>query len=121
MKRILLAVMTMANIEAASAAEIEHWTCTNGHHKITWTLAENRMFTAKGKGALSLLSNSPSSAIAYDLHRSTSGQPISTVFVLDKVTHKLIEYNDANAVIFNGRDGIPFDPDVTISLCEPSN
>jgi hypothetical protein len=101
----------------ASPAEIEHWTCFDGPNKIVWTIAENRMFVAKGKGALSVASNSPTTTVAFDLHRMSDGKAISTVYVLDKAGHQLITYDESNAVIFDGKLGIPFEPRVTVNPC----
>jgi hypothetical protein len=102
---------------SASAAEIEHWTCFDGPHKIIWTIAENRMFVAKGKGALSVASNSPTTTVAFNLQRMSDGRAISTVYVLDKAGHQLITYDESDAVIFDGKLGIPFEPRVTVIPC----
>jgi len=79
------------------------------------------MFAAKGKGALQVATNSPSLTVAYNLHRSTDNKPMSFVYVLDKVAHKLVTYDESVAVIFNGKFGQPFEPKVTIDDCETLN
>ena len=112
--------LTLAASARANASELEHWTCGDGGRRATWTIAENRMFTSKGKGALQVATNSPSLTIAYDLHRSIENKPLSYVYVLDKVARKLITYDESIAVTFNGRFGQPFEPKITIDDCEVS-
>ena len=101
-KIVYLAVLAAITSGRLSAAEIEHWTCGDSSRKTVWTIAENRMFAAKGKGSLQVASNSPSMTVAYDLHRSSDNKPISYVYVLDKVGRRLVIYDDVTAVAFNG-------------------
>ncbi len=80
------------------------------------------MFVAKGKGALQIISNSPSLTVAYDLHKNRiDGQVISYVYILDKVNRKLIVYNDMLAVASHGEFGQPLEPTVRSDSCEISN
>lgn len=79
------------------------------------------MFVAKGKGSLAVALNSSSATIAYDLAHSRDGKVISTVYILDKVGRRLTVYDESNAVIFDGKFGIPFEPAITASSCEKSD
>jgi hypothetical protein len=106
--------------ECARASDVERWTCADHDWRTTWTIAENRMFVAKGKGALQVISNSPSLTVAYDLHKSIDGQAISYVYILDKVNRKLIVYDDSLAAISKGKFGQPFEPTVKSNPCEIS-
>lgn len=123
MRRSTMVVLSLLTFESSTArtAEIEHWTCLDGTIETTWTIAENRMFVAKGKGALSVASNSPSTVVAYDLRRTSDGRPLSSVYVLDKIGRQMVVYDESSAVIFDGKFGIPFEPKVTVSACEATD
>jgi hypothetical protein len=83
---------------SASAGQSERWSCKGDDppgYTGDWTIAENRMFAVKGKGAYALISNSPSVAVAYELHQSGKKAPvISYVIVLDKAGGQMIQFDD---------------------------
>lgn len=121
MPRVILATAAiLVAVNSAWPSEIERWTCHDVYGPTTWTIAENRMFVAKGKGSLQVVSNTPTATVAYSL-TLRGGSAISWVLMLDKVGHKLIEYDDSVAAIFKGTYSEPIEPKITTLDCERQN
>lgn len=118
MKFILAAAFSViAIVLPAHAADFERWSCEDKSSKTVWTIAENRMFVAKGRGALQVVSNSSTLVVAYRLSKTKDGVVISYVYMLAKADGKLIVYNDMVASIFKGEHGQPLEPEIATSQC----
>ena len=103
----------------AHGADLERWACREPEgQNTTWTIADNRMFVATGKGALQVVENTPSLTMAYRLSlTSDRNTVISYVYVLDKTSGRLLVYDDMIPAIWKGLSGDPFEPKVTVSSC----
>lgn len=119
--RPIIVVIAATLLGSAQSAELERWICKGDYGDTIWTIADNRMFAAKGKGALQVAANSPSLTVAYILSKNDKNDVISYVYILDKQDRKLIVYNDMIAAIFKGTLGQPFEPKVSVSTCAPAN
>jgi hypothetical protein len=114
---LLLSIIAFSTLSNAYAADVEHWQCTAEGHLTKWTIVENRMFAADGKGDLAVISNSSTLTVAY-LVISPKDPFTSWVYIIDKVGGRSVSYDDIIASNIHGVSE-PADPHVVIGSCAP--
>lgn len=114
---LLFSGLSFLHVLEVHAADVERWTCTDKIASTTWTIVDGRMFAAKGKGYYTVLSDSPTLAVAYHLVKMFDNKTVSLVNILDKTAKKMIEYDDLTAVIFHGTFYEPYEAKAREATC----
>jgi hypothetical protein len=104
--RLSVIALTISSISSpqANASGLEHWVCTDTRFTpplppltTKWTIVENRMFVANGKGSLKVVSNSPTMIVAYLVFQELNkpNKPfVSWVYIIDKIGKRFVSYYD---------------------------
>ena len=112
-----ISLLSASTAASASASEVEHWKCTTNGFASKWTIVEGRMFAEHGKGYLTVIYNSPSVVVAYDVLHAKD--PFASwTYTIDKVKRKSITYDENVAANMHGISD-PVDPQISIGSCEP--
>jgi hypothetical protein len=118
MRMIALILALTLTASGANAGQSESWTCNTTDppgFSTNWIIVGSRFYAAKGKPSYTVIVNSPSMAIAYDLLQTGIEHGIiAFVTVLDKTNGEMVTLDNGNAVLNNASAS----PDVYKQNCK---